>query len=74
MMHTRSATKALLVAATIAATIAGTVGVASAGSSNGGCALNMVNAHTWPGGMEHAMSVNNPNGTAGMFGAVANSC
>lgn len=74
MMHASFATKSLMAAATIAATIAGTAGVASAGSSNGGCALKMVNAHTWPGGMENAMSVDNPHGTAGMFGAVAASC
>jgi hypothetical protein len=63
-----------LALAMTAAPVAFLAAPAVAGSASGNCALNMVNSHTWPGGMEHAMSVNNPNGTAGMFVAVGNSC
>ncbi len=55
---------------------AGTATAAPSPTPNGSCgALNMVQA--WGvgarGGMENAMSVNNPNGNDGMFQAVANS-
>lgn len=70
----------LILAATVAAALS--VGVATSGAApetpNGYCgAANMINA--WPGGganvpdgggMQHAMTVNNANGNAGMFGAV----
>lgn len=71
----------LILAATLVATLS--IGVATAGAApvtpNGYCgAANMLMA--WPdgganvpdgGGMQHAMTVNNPNGNNGMFGAVA---
>jgi hypothetical protein len=89
MTRITTAKKLLIVAAMTGATLAGTAGMASAGSSNGGCALKMINTHTWQtsddgtptgGGMVTAMSVDNTNGNGtsdparGMFGAVANSC
>ena len=72
----------LILAAILAAAMS--VGVATAGAApvtpNGYCgAANMLKA--WPGGganvpegggMQHAMTVNNPNGNIGMFGAVDN--
>jgi hypothetical protein len=72
----------LILAATLAAALS--VGVATSGAApetpNGYCgAANMLNA--WPGGganvpdgggMQNAMTVNNPNGNNGMFGAVDN--
>lgn len=71
----------LILAATVTAVLA--IGVPTAGATtetpNGYCgAANMLNA--WPGGganvpdgggMQNAMTVNNANGNAGMFGAVA---
>jgi hypothetical protein len=79
------AKKALMVAATIGVTLVGTAGMASAGSSSGGCAANMVNTHKSPegaAGMVTAMTANNPNGsgdptvpnTKGMYGAINASC
>lgn len=64
-----------IVAATLAASLAVGVSASTAApvTPNGLCgAANMVNANALPG-MLHAMSVDNPNGVAGMFVAVANS-
>lgn len=64
-----------IVAATLAAGLAVGVSASSAApvTPNGLCgAANMTNAHALPG-MLHAMSVDNSNGVAGMFGAVAGS-
>ncbi len=60
----------LILAAALAAALS--VGVATSGAApetpNGYCgAMNMSMAGA---GMEHAMTVNNPNGSAGMFRAV----
>jgi len=60
--------------------LVGTAGIASAESASGNCAAHMVNSHTWPGGMQIAMSVDNPKGngvpggTTGMWGAITHSC
>lgn len=50
-----------------AAVLPGSAGAVT--TPNGGAA-NMVNSHTWPGGMSTAMSVDNANGNQGMWCAV----
>jgi hypothetical protein len=81
MTRFTTAKKVLMVAAMTGVALAGTAGIASAGSPSGNCAANMVNTHTWPGGMQTAMTADlngNGNGvqggTTGMFGAITHSC
>lgn len=80
MKHFTTRLARFVVAGVLASSLAGIAGVASAASDPGGSpefvgALNMLHAlgAGTNGGMEHAMSVNNANGDAGMWCAVRNS-
>lgn len=83
-MRPNTMTRVCLTTAMTCAAVAGSAGIATAGSTSGNCAANMVNAHTWTadntGGMATAMNADNangngvPGGTTGMWGAITHSC
>jgi len=69
-MMKRICTLVAVAAVVVLAAFAGTAAADPGPTPNGLTgAANMVNSHAAPG-MGHAMSVNNPNGNAGMFCAV----
>jgi hypothetical protein len=78
MSHIRTRLARIMVAGTLALCLAGSAGVALAATApapgtgaTGACNMLASWGAGANGGMAHAMSVDNPNGNTGMFGAVA---